>query len=312
MFSLPPCARSLGAGRKRHNAFEKLCRVGSNRNKNIESEHGPGPLNTRAGRVAETRNMERLLVDPRYAPAFAARGWGSFASVFAHFLPDYARLRKMTVQRVTVPMPTGGVDAFFKLYHLRASAWLFWMRAPKARREFQNYQTFARLGVPAAEAIACGEERGAWGQLLRAFIITRTVPEACELDDFFQSGPPRAQRDQICRELAKAVRRLHTAHFYYHDLVWRNILVSRVGGGSKVFLLDCPRGGMAWFGRGRKRLRDLASLDKSAVRLCSRPDRLRFLLRYLGKSRPDAESRALARACLHYRRTRWPEDWRGK
>ena len=256
--------------------------------------------------------MERLLVDPRYAPAFAARGWSSFASVFAYFLPDYARRRKMTVQRVTVPTPAGDVDAFFKLYHLRASAWLFWMRAPKARREFQNYQTFARLGVPAAEPIACGEERGVWGQLLRAIIITRTVPEACELDDFFRSGPPRAQRDQISRELAEAVRRLHAAHFYYYDLVWRNILVSRAGDGVKVYFIDCPRGGKAWFWRRRKLLRDLASLDKSASRLCSRPERLRFLLRYLEKSRPDAESRALARACLDYRRTRWPEDWQGR
>ena len=256
--------------------------------------------------------MERLLIDPKYAPAFAARGWRSFASVFAHFLPGYARQRKMTVQRVTVPTPDGGVDAFFKLYHLRASGWRFWMRASKARCEFQNYQTFARLGVPAAESIACGEERGRWGQLLRAFIITRTVPEACELDDFFQSGPPPAQRDQIRRELAEAVRRLHAARFYYYDLVWRNILVSRVGGGAKLFLIDCPRGGTAWLGRGRKQLRDLASLDKSASRFCSRTERLRFLLGYLGKSRPDAESRALARACLHYRRTRWPEDWRGK
>ena len=63
--------------------------------------------------------------------------------------------------------------------------------------------------------------------------------------------------------------------------------------------------------RERKRLRDLASLDKSAVKFCSRVERLRFLLRYAGKRCLDDEAKKLARACLDYRRRRWPEDWSG-
>jgi hypothetical protein len=95
--------------------------------------------------------------------------------------------------------------------------------------------------------------------------------------------------------------------------VWRNILVSATANeGPHLFLIDCPSGGVARFGRGRKRLRDLGSLDKSAAQHCSRGERLRFLLNYLGKPRLDDEVRRFASECVEYRRQRWPEDWRGK
>ena len=265
--------------------------------------------------------MQRLFVNPKYERVFADQGWNTFSGVFEHFFPNYARRRKMTIERVMIPARDGGIDAFFKLYHHRASGWSFWMRASKGRREFDNYAVFERLGLPAADRIACGEERNAFGILQRAFIITRAVPDAVELDDFFHSKPPAAERRQILRELAGIIRGLHSAHFYYYDLVWRNILASTprrktpVKEGDAVprlFLIDCPRGGFARFGRARKRLRDLASLDKTASRLCSRTERLRFLLAYLGQRRLDDEGRSLVRACLEYRRTRWPEDWNGK
>ena len=59
------------------------------------------------------------------------------------------------------------------------------------------------------------------------------------------------------------------------------------------------------------RRRDLASLDKTASQLCSRTERLRFFLHYLGKKKLTEKTRRMARDCLEYRRTRWPEDWRG-
>lgn len=257
--------------------------------------------------------MTRLFINPKFKGAFAALGWNSFGQVFSHFLPDYERLSKMTVKPVTFPSPGGGFDAFFKLYHHQHSGWTFWLRSSKARCEFKNYSAFEKLGVPAAEAVACGEERNMFGILRRAFILTRTVPAAVELDKFILSAPPRALRQVVARQLAAITRRLHESGFFHSDLVWRNVLVSAVSPGSvKVFLIDCPRGFFSRIGRKRLRVRDLASLDKAAVKLISRAERMRFLLDYLGKRRPDAEARALATACLDYRRRRWPEDWRGK
>jgi tRNA A-37 threonylcarbamoyl transferase component Bud32 len=257
--------------------------------------------------------MTRLFVNPKFESTFAALGWNSFERVFIQFLPDYERLTKMTVKRVQVPAPEGGIDAFFKLYHHQQSGWAFWFRPSKARCEFENYAVFERLGIPSAERIACGEERNLFGLLRRAFILTREVPQATELDKFIKTNPPLAQRRRLARELAGLARRLHEAGFYHGDFVWRNVLVSlEQPDAPRLFLIDCPRGFLARPERERERLRDLASLDKAAVKLSSRSERLRFLLAYLGKEKLDEEARALAQACLDYRRDRWPEDWRGK
>lgn len=257
--------------------------------------------------------MERLLVHPKYDGMFAAQGWKSFERILAHFLPDTTPHRKVTIQRATISTNEGSVDTFFKLYNHGSGAWGFWLRPSKARREFENYETLTRLGVPAAEAIACGEERDGFGRIRRAFIITRAIPAARTLVEFFAASPPCHERAQIIRELTGIVRRLHEAQFYYYDLVWRNILVTREPDGRpKLFLIDCPRGGFARCGRSHKQLRDLASLDKSAAQFCSRSERLRFLRFYLDDEQQRGEARSLARACLKYRRARWPEDWRGK
>jgi hypothetical protein len=257
--------------------------------------------------------MDRTFVNPKYQRAWDHHGWKSLNSVVKHFLPDYRQRRKVTVCRVEISAGDGITDAFFKLYHHRAGGWRFWMRASKARREFENYLTFARLEVPAAEAIACGEERDKLGRLQRAFILTRAVPNACGLDEFFKRSPPCRERRDVLDELAHSLRRLHGESFFYYDLVWRNILISRDASETpRAFLIDCPRGSQSASSVERKRLRDLASLDKSGAQFCSRSERLRFLLRYSGKTRSDDGIRTLVRACLKYRRHRWPEDWRGK
>ena len=257
--------------------------------------------------------MDRIFVNPKFERIWVQVGLNRFDEIVSRFLPNYRKRQKVTVRRVSIPDGHGSTDAFFKLYHHRPGGWRFWLRMSKARAEFENYMVFDRLGVTAAEAIACGEDRDAFGRLHRDFILTRAVPHGQTLEEFFKNRPAWAERRRIIEELATAVRRLHAANFFYCDLVWRNILVSRAANpGPRLFLIDCPSGGVARFGQGRKRLRDLASLDKSAALLCSRGERLRFLLSYLGKERFDDEARQLARECVDYRRARWPEDWPGK
>ena len=257
--------------------------------------------------------MDRIFVNPKFERTWAQVGLNRFDEIVRRFLPDYRKRQKVTVRRVSIPDGNGSTEAFFKLYHHRPGGWRFWLRSSKVRCEFDNYAIFERLGVPAADAIACGEDRDAFGRLHRNFIITRAVPDALPLDEFIASGPTRAERRKLAEELAGILRRLHAANFFHHDLVWRNVLVSRTATeGRRLFLIDCPRGGTARLGRANKRLRDLASLDKSAAQFCSRAERLQFLAKYLGKEHVDDEVWLLARRCIEYRRVRWPEDWRGK
>ncbi len=258
--------------------------------------------------------MERLVIHPKFAHALSGPGWARLGDFCARFLSKPVKRHGAYVERGTLPLPEGQpVEVYFKLYEEPRSDWRFWLRASKARCEYENYKIFARLGVPAADGLAYGEERDALGRLRRSFILTRAIPQCETLLEFFQRGPSREERAQVVRQLACITRQLHEALFYGRSLVWRNILVSRGGNDAvKLFLIDCPRGGAARFGRGRRRLRDLATLDKCAVQYCSRVERLKFLLAYLKQPRLDDTARAMLRGSLEYSRQRWPDEWRGR
>lgn len=262
-----------------------------------------------------------LRVAPEFQDAFRRLGWRDCPDVVRHFGGASVTLPTVTVRPAHLPLPDGRrLAVFYKQYEYARPSWRFWGRASKARREFENYEALARLGIRVATPIACGEERDALGRLRRAFILTCAVADALPLRDFVSTRCPdrrsaanRRLREALLCQLARATRRIHQAGFFHHDLVWRNILVTHSAGTEpQVWWIDCPRGrfdhGSPW--RERRRLRDLASLDKVAAEVCSRVERVRFVLAYLGKPRLDAEARRLIRAVLRYRRRRWPEDWR--
>lgn len=262
-----------------------------------------------------------LRVAPPFEELFRELGWRECADVVAYFAGGSIPADAVTVKPVLLPRPEGApLEVFYKQYEYGPGRWRFFGRASKARREFENYAVFERLGLRAARPVACGEERDAWGRLRRAFILTCAVAGALPLWDFVQRHCPdrrnaasRRLRQELLREIALATRRMHESGFFHHDLFWRNILVTWSGEGSpRVWWIDCPRGGFdrwsPW--RWRRRLRDLASLDKLAVRVCARAERLRFVLLYLGRSRLDATAKRLIRAVARYRRGHWPEDER--
>lgn len=253
--------------------------------------------------------MNWLQMESKFSAFFSALKLDSLGAIVKHFTRDAALNDEVFIKRASLPTAGGALEVFFKQYRYDPPSWRFWKRASKARREFQNYHVLESLGVPVAQRVAAGEERDAIGRLQSAFIITVAVPGARTLIEFAQERPPRVDRLRLLADVARATRAMHCAKFFHHDLVWRNLLVNQ---DNELVLIDCPRGGIARFGRARQRLRDLASLDKSAWRFCRRTERLRFVLTYLDKQRMDDEARALIRACLDYRRTRWPDDWGGK
>jgi len=257
--------------------------------------------------------MPLLRIDPKYEPLLHGLGLASFDAVVKHFAGRVVSRAAVIIERGRIAPPGAEpVDVYFKQYRYPRPSARFWLRRSKARREFDNYAALARIGVPAAERIACAEKRDWIGRLESAWIITRAVPSSQTLVEFAAGRPPERVRRHVLIELARITRMLHHASFFYYDLVWRNILVSSATGEPYLVLIDCPRGGIARFPNLRHRLRDLASLDKSGAKFCRRSERLRFLLDYMGKQRLDLEARSLARRCLDYRRTRWPEDWMGE
>jgi hypothetical protein len=265
--------------------------------------------------------MHRLWVDPRFQTQFARLGFDSVEAVVRHFAGTQPPPKSVWLKPDTL-RPGGGepLPVFYKQYSFRRPSWKFWRRPSKARREFDNYAVFELLQLPCATRVACGESRDALGRLCRAFIVTRTVPDAVPLPEFVaahcadRATPARARmRDSLIRQVAGVARRLHAEAFFHHDLVWRNILVT-LGADREptAWPIDCPSGGRV---RGRlfqrpRRLKDLASLDKLASQHCTLRERLRFMQFYCAERKLGPTSRRLVRAALDYRRRRWPDDWK--
>jgi len=264
-----------------------------------------------------------LEIESSYQPVFAELGLNSFEAVTAFFAGDQRVTDGVLLRAKQLEAPEcSSVSVFFKLYHHDSPSWAFFGRRSKARCEYRNYAAFAGLQIPCAERVACGELRDHWGRLRRAFIITRELPGALTLIDFVARHCPsgklpaaRKLRHALRRQVAEMTRRMHRAGFYHHDWVWRNILVTwNPPGEPKIWCIDCPRGQFdRWSPRQtRRRLKDLASLDKSAVKFCTLGERVAFMRDYLGVRRLDSTAKRLLRAVREYRRVRWPEDWPGR
>jgi hypothetical protein len=259
-----------------------------------------------------------LWIDDEFRPAFERLGLISCESIAQFFKGDAAPENQIVwLRSKTLPTPQNSpLSVFYKEYRYRRPSWKFLGRSSKARCEFRNYGVFARLGIPSAARIACGEQRDWLGRLCRAFIITRAIPDATTLPEFIEANAGEragAVRATLSAQLAAMTRKIHDAGFFHHDLVWRNILVTWTPPAApQLWWIDCPRGEFARWPllHRRRRMKDLASLDKVASRLCRRRERIAFVKLYLGIQQLDRDAKKLIRDTLAYRKRRWPDDWK--
>jgi hypothetical protein len=260
-----------------------------------------------------------LEIDVRFAGILAAAGLRTQKAIVQRFARGIEPGgRNATVRPDRIVLPDGGqIAVHYKHYEYRRPAWRFVGRRSKAHREFLNYQVFARVGLRTPETLAWGEARSLGGRLRYAFIVTRTIPNALTLIEFWEHlarHPSReiaaAQRAALVRQLAEETRRLHAAQFVHNDLVWRNLLVTwEPPADAVLWWIDCPRGGFVRFRplRWRRQIKDLALLDRQGVLRCTPRERLAFLRYYLGASSRDPRVAGLGRAVIRYARRRWPD-----
>lgn len=263
--------------------------------------------------------MDILEVAEPYRAVFARLGLNSCEDVARYFLSgEPIEGTQVLVKRAVLSTGAGpATSIFYKQYEYKRPSWKFVGRASKARREFASYAAFERMGLACAERIAAGEERDWLGRLKRAFIVTKEIPAAKTLIAFFQQAcadrtgaQSKELRASLLRQLAGMTRRIHEERFFHTDLFWRNILVTwQASAEPSLWWIDCPRGHFRRFRTRSGRIKDLASLDKSAAKFCTRGERLAFVKHYLGKKKLDAEAKRLIRDTLAYRKRRWPDDW---
>lgn len=196
---------------------------------------------------------------------------------------------------------------YVKRYHAAGRGLRCWLGRSRMDHEIDNLAFFASLGIPVPRVVAVARERAGF-RFRRGAMVTEEVPNVSDLAAVAQDERSRfADRPwvhAIMRQLASYVAALHRQHFVLHDLKWRNVLVAR-SGPPRAYLIDCPSGRRAWgwlFRHGV--VKDLASLDKMARHVLSRPDRLRFMLAYLGqadRARLEERDRRLIGRVLGFR-----------
>lgn len=243
--------------------------------------------------------MKRWTLNPEYSTGESGILFADLDSVFALEGEYITRDPLSSVHKVWV----GDRYYYVKRYigagkHLRR-----YFGRPRVQAEWENLLNFHAWGIPAATVVGFGMERRN-GAFYRGALITQELAGTCDLAQLAKGGDPRirdaAWVNHVARQIAHATRMMHDQRFAHNDLKWRNILVDdqRL---ANVFLIDCP-GGNFWWGPmlERRKVKDLACLDKLAKQFLSRSQRLRFYKTYCGHQHLSATDRKRIAAVIRY------------
>jgi tRNA A-37 threonylcarbamoyl transferase component Bud32 len=165
--------------------------------------------------------------------------------------------------------------------------------ASPAHIEWDAIGMLRKTGFDVPEPVAFGEDISLLGCPRRSFIVTREVVGP-QLDHLLEKGYPnpnhiseRLCRDQVLHDVAGMVRRFHSTGFYHKDLYCCHLIVTKDPRWGRPFFIDLERVDRDFPPRRRWLVKDLAALNHSAPATVTRADRLRFLLRYMSKTRMD-------------------------
>lgn len=182
----------------------------------------------------------------------------------------------------------------------------YFLRPSRAAVEAWGCEQLRQIGIPSLEVVSLGERRE-WGVLRAAFLVTRELPGAIDLESFMrgvgvQPAPEKRSRviRRIAHELASQVGRAHACGFVHLDLHWRNILLQPQGEGYLPVWSDCPR---AKYFRLRYRfriLKDLADLLRPALVELTPFARMRLMRIYLGAGYTKHRAVTLSRRLERY------------
>ncbi len=212
----------------------------------------------------------------------AGETFSSLARVMALPLPE--KLASQDSESVVFLHHQDGQNFYVKRFH-SSKGLRSWLGRSRLRGEWRNLKLFQRLGIPAAQLVAYGEERTLLLHAGRGALITEALENTTDLAHLAHQKDERLKNTQwmnaIIEQVATYARRMHAYRFAHNDFKWRNILVSNKPSIPKAFLIDCPSG-QRWFGPFLKYriIKDLACLDKLGKYNLSRTQRLRFFKLY--------------------------------
>ena len=198
---------------------------------------------------------------------------------------------------------------FIKLHHdvplKRRMALMGRRSASPAHIEWDAIGMLRKTGFDVPEPVAFGENISLLGCPRQSFIVTREV-KGPQLDHLLANGYPnpngvseRQARDQVLNDVAGMVRRFHSTGFYHKDLYLCHLIVTDDPRWGRPYFIDLERVDRDFPPRRRWFVKDLAAMNHSAPPTVTRADRMRFLLRYMSKTRLDNHSKRCLRDVIN-------------
>ncbi len=198
------------------------------------------------------------------------------------------------------------------------------VRTCPAEIEWQAAHRIAACGLPTFETIAMGRRMRA-GVVCENYLVTRGIPGALPLDQFWQSVVARISaarqaivRQQLAGVLGRLTARLHRSGVEHADFHAGNLLV--VWNGSdlpELFVIDLNAARFHRVLAPAARRRNLALLYRSMALIATLADRLRFFQAYSAELSAAAADRdeinrleAACRASAHAGWRRADRAWR--
>ncbi|MEL0082225.1 MAG: lipopolysaccharide kinase InaA family protein [Gammaproteobacteria bacterium] len=211
----------------------------------------------------------------------------------------------------------GGEQVFFKRYVYTNHRLRSLFMPSKSVVEGWGLTQMAAVGCRTPELLALGETR-LLGNVRAAYLVTRAIANTTSLDQLTEKiGDLPDQQPQewnrlvnaIAADLIPQLQAMHRVGLFHYDLKWRNLLIEQQGPVCRVHLIDCPRARRRRWRPFRGQVVELSALSRLAIVHLTRYQRIKFLLRYLGKGYDARQARRLMKAVNAHLSRRPPDGW---
>lgn len=175
-----------------------------------------------------------------------------------------------------------------------------------ALRSLKGAVILLQEGYATAKPVAAVEYRN-WGMLIKSLYLSEEVPGAKTVDAFWREdlnllrgAEGYRKRRAFLRGLAHLLSSLHQKRIYHNDFNASNILI-RDGQGpieGHFSVIDLQGLRKCFYVSGRRRIKNLAQLDRTLGRLLTRTEKLYFLKAYGGSALFRSKSADLVNVIL--------------
>jgi serine/threonine protein kinase len=173
---------------------------------------------------------------------------------------------------------------------LRAITGNLYLFGARSFRELAITEEIRSCGIPTVEPIGAIHQVTDFPPFYRAYLLTREVPGALNLIQYFEKIGNRPNRKKLShkrkmiRYSGLLLRQFHQSGFFHQDLQLKNILVA----GDQIMLIDFDRSYRKQTLSIQERIKNLLRLNRSVEKWkrlglpITRTDRWRFFLAYAG------------------------------